>query len=205
MIERNTTITPRSAASPMEAAITPSIEQITEALEKSELSASAPEAHGMLCGLLCAGRADAEQRWLDQLLPAEPEAREDQRAARETLLTLARHSRAQLEGAAQSVHPLLPDDERPLVERARALHDWVRGFLYAFGLLGLGEQQLPEQIREVLGDFGELTRMDLDALEEDEEHEQALAEILEFVRLAALLVYEERLPEAPASGERTPC
>ncbi|MBN2885782.1 MAG: UPF0149 family protein [Chromatiaceae bacterium] len=189
----------------MEAAITPLIEQISEALEENELSASAPEAHGMLCGLLCAGRADTEQRWLDQLLPAEPEAALDQSAARQTLSALARHSRAQLEGAAQSVHPLLPDDERPLAERARALHDWVRGFLYAFGLLGLGEQHLPEQTREVLGDFSELTRMDLEALEEDEEHEQALAEILEFVRLAALLVYEERLPEAPASGERRPC
>ena len=37
-----------------------------------------------------------------------------------------------------------------------------------------------------------LTRMDLSDLDDNQANEEALAEIIEFVRVAALLIYEDR-------------
>lgn len=185
-----------SCTEPMEADPDIDFTSIAEVLEESELSPSAPEAHGLLCGLLCTQRADAEQCWLDQLLPIDSDHAEQRQRDRAILSTLATHTREQLDGPVQIVDVLMPEDSAALSERARALHEWVRGFLYAFGLLGVNDTGLSPQTREILQDFTELTRMDLDAIDEDEEHEQALADIIEFVRVAALLVREECTPTA---------
>lgn len=83
-------------------------------------------------------------------------------------------------------------DSAPLGERALQLYDWVRGFLYALGLLSLSESELSGQGREILRDLTAITRMDLDELAESEENEQALAEVVEFVRVAAMLIHHER-------------
>ena len=80
------------------------------------------------------------------------------------LRDLARHTLAEIQGSGLGFTVLLPDESRPLVERATGLYDWVRGFLFALGLLGLAEPDLSAQGREVLRDFTNLTRMDLDAL-----------------------------------------
>ena len=51
---------------------------------------------------------------------------------------------------------------------------------------------LSQSTREALTDFGEITRMNVDALEEgDEEEEEALMQVAEFLRVAAMLVYDD--------------
>ncbi len=99
---------------------------------------------------------------------------------------------------------LLPDDDRPLVERATGLYDWVRGFLFAFGVLGVPERDLSAQTREIVRDFTDLTRMDLDDLEDHQENEEALTEVTEFIRVAAMLIHEERANPLPSPGGHDP-
>lgn len=175
-----------------EAATDIEYDRIGQLLESSALSPTPGEAHGILCGLICGGAPDPVRLWLDQLLPEAPQPLASE--SREGLEALARHTREQLDGPAMGFDPLLPDESRSLAERATALYDWVRGFLFAFGLLGIAERDLSAQGREALKDFADLTRLDLDALDESEENESALAELVEFVRVAALLIEEERAP-----------
>lgn len=87
---------------------------------------------------------------------------------------------------------LLPPDDRPLQERANAVLDWVRGLLFGLALGGLGREQLLGQAAEAFDDLVELTRMDLDAIAEGDADEQALTEIVEFLRVAAMLIREDR-------------
>ncbi len=168
-------------------------DQAGQWLAASELSPSPGEAHGMLCGLICGGDKTAEETWLDQLLPDVGPDDLPAREAREGLRLLARHTHDRIEGPGLGFSPLLPPDTRPLAERASALYDWVRGFLYALGLQGVSENDLSDQTREVFRDFIDLTRMDLDALDDSESNEEALTEVSEFVWVAAMLVYEERV------------
>jgi hypothetical protein len=122
--------------------------------------------------------------------------------AREGLARLAYQTLGEIQGPAMGFEILLPADTVTLGERATALYDWVRGFLFALGLLGVNEADLTRQAREVLNDFTQLTHLDLDALDDAEENEAALTEITEFVRVAAMLLYQERvLDRAPPVGE----
>lgn len=168
-------------------------DQLGRLLQGSPLAPTPGEAHGMLCGLICGGVPTPERAWLDQLFPAPDAAAPQWQETLTDLHTLAGQTLDRLQGRGLAFTPLAPDDACPLVERATALYDWVRGFMFALGVLGIAERDLPEQTREVLRDFADITRLDLDQLTGSEEDESALTELIEFVRVAAMLVYEERV------------
>lgn len=115
------------------------------------------------------------------------------------LAALARWTETAIEPPAISFDLLLPPEERPLHERALAVHDWVRGLLFGLALGGLEREALSGEAAEAFDDLIELTRMDLAAIDEDEEHEQALAEITEFLRVAAMAIREAPPPRATAA------
>lgn len=168
-------------------------DQCERLLQESALAPTAGEAHGMLCGLICGGSPSPERAWLDQLFPVPDAADPQWQETLTSLHALACQTQDRLQGRGLAFTPLAPDDSRPLVTRAIALYDWVRGFLFAFGMLGVVERDLTEQTREVLRDFADITRLDLDQLTGSEEDESALTELIEFVRVAAMLVFEERV------------
>ncbi|MEW7976408.1 MAG: UPF0149 family protein [Candidatus Sedimenticola endophacoides] len=99
-------------------------------------------------------------------------------------------------GAGVWVRPPAAAGGGALTERAGALAEWCQGFLYGIGLAGpLDPETLSREAREALNDLAEITHIDLDAPggddEEQEQEEQALTEIVEFVRAAVLLLREE--------------
>jgi uncharacterized protein len=150
---------------------------------------------------MCGGAADPESTWLHQLLPA-PEAGDLQiDEGREALSELARLTREELEASEFGLTLFVPDDTRPLAERAMALYDWVRGFLYAWGTLDLSGAQPSAETNEILSDFTDVTRMDLDRLDDSEQNEEALTEVSEFIRVAAMTIYQERVVARDRSRE----
>jgi hypothetical protein len=161
-------------------------------LAVSELNPSAAEAHGILCAMLCAGDAQAEESWIADLLAGADDAELATQECRHTLEDLAAFTREGFADLQRGFAPLLPDDSAALAERALGLYDWSRGFLYGLGLAGVGTGHLSEQAQEAFADFAAITHLDLDDLDDSEENEQALMELTEFVRVAAMLVYEER-------------
>ncbi|UHD14437.1 UPF0149 family protein [Thiocapsa bogorovii] len=168
-------------------------DRLARYLAAGALCATPSEAHGILCGLMCGGDADPESTWLQQLSLA-PEADDLQiDGGREALSELARLTREELEASEFGLTLFLPDDSRPLAERATALYDWVRGFLYAWGTLDPAAAQPSAETNEILRDFTDVTRMDLDRLDDDEQNEEALTEVSEFIRVAAMTIYLERV------------
>lgn len=105
---------------------------------------------------------------------------------------LASWTQSALDPSSLSFDLLLPPDDRSLQERASAVLDWVRGLLFGFALGGLRREQLLGQAAEAFDDLVELTRMDLEAVAEDEADDEALTEIVEFLRVAAMLIREDR-------------
>lgn len=194
----------------------PDYDELGRLLAVSELSPSAAEAHGVYCGLLAAAPDpagdDQEPRWLAELsLPGLPDAAETmsvsdrgqqapaQRQAdvdqcRRMLHDLAAHTRAQINGPALGFELFLPGDDRSLRERAVGVHEWTRGFLFGLGLAGVDAARLAPRTREAFDDLLELTRMDLNDLDDDEANEQALSDVTEFIRVAAMLLYEDTCP-----------
>ena len=90
---------------------------------------------------------------------------------------------------------LLPDDTVPLAQRVESLALWCQGFLAGLGLGGLQDQsKLPGDSHEVMRDFVEISRLGHGDDGVTNEDEAAFAEIVEYVRMAVLLVYEELRP-----------
>ena len=94
----------------------------------------------------------------------------------------------QLEDRSFGFELLLPEEDASLSARSGALFAWCRGFLGGFGLAAGASPPLSEEGTEALADLARLaaaTPQD----DGDDEDEQALAEIEEFVRVAALLLH----------------
>nr|WP_057946375.1 UPF0149 family protein [Lysobacter enzymogenes] len=145
------------------------------------LSTSAAELHGALCGWLAGGGADVRE-WPARVL-ADPAAATP--AAGGALDRLRATTVAQIGDAEFGFELLLPDAQASLSERSGALFDWCRGFLGGFGLAAGAAPNLSEESREALGDLAKFAAT-APQEEGDEEDEEALAELEEFVRVAAL-------------------
>jgi uncharacterized protein YgfB (UPF0149 family) len=75
-----------------------------------------------------------------------------------------------------------------LLDRSAALFDWCRGFLGGFGLAAGNQPPLSEEGSEALADLARLAAATPQE-DGDDEDEEALVEIEEFVRVAALLLH----------------
>lgn len=168
-------------------------------LGDSHAMADAAEAHGTLAGALCAAPGYRLEDWLAEILPegAVPAA------AGSELATLYEETRSALLGADLELQLLLPDDEQPLAERTEALALWCNGFLYGLGTSGAGDPAvLPGDAGEVVRDLTEISRAGVEDADGLEANEEALAQLVEFVRLGVQLVCEEigvlrPIPPAP--------
>lgn len=198
----------------------PDYDSLSRLLAGTELAPSPAEAQAMLCGLLASYRHDARQCWHAQLqaVDANPSAAQEPRETwsgpatidlthqgrespaaassqatqrRAALEQLADWTESALGAQSLAFDLLLPPEDRPLRERATAVHDWVRGLLYGLALAGLERERLEAPGREAFDDLVELTRMDLDVVNEGDADEAALAEIIEFLRVAAMMIREE--------------
>jgi hypothetical protein len=166
--------------------------RIARSLAGAGVDASPAEAHGIACGLLCAGDPDAPARWEQELLDVAGGGDVLAEECRRGLRRLYEGTVAAMDDPAMSFAPFLPDDERPLAERAVAIREWCEGFLYGFGLAGAASQKaLSAEGLEALHDFGELTRLDAEHVAEGEGEESAFAEIVEFAWVAALVIRDE--------------
>jgi yecA family protein len=186
-------------------------EDLIRPLTVSELSPTPAEAHGMLLGLLSAGSAAAERCWLDEVLAGADPADLAVAECRGLLRRLAAQTRDQL---ADQPELLLPDASAGSQAMAAAIVDWVRGFLFGISIGGLdpaaaADDGLSANAKEAIDDLLDITRLDLDSIGAGEADEAALTEITEFIRVAAMLVYEDvGRPELggdiPADAESTP-
>jgi uncharacterized protein len=154
--------------------------------------ADAAEAHGSLCGALCSMSPYKMQDWLNEILPDGAAVSAESAAMIEKVFTETATSFGE---QGMEFEPLLPDDEQPLNGRANALALWCTGFLYGLGTGSISDlESLGGDVGEIVRDFTEISRAAGDDADSDESNEQAYAELVEFIRVAAQVVFEELLP-----------
>jgi uncharacterized protein YgfB (UPF0149 family) len=154
--------------------------------------ADAAEAHGSLCGALCSMSPYKMQDWVNEILPDGAALSDESAAMLERVFTATASSFGE---QGMEFQPLLPDDEQPLNGRANALALWCSGFLYGLGTGHISDlEALNGDVGEIVRDFTEISRATGDDADADESNEQAYAELVEFIRVAAQVVFEELLP-----------
>ena len=162
----------------------PPLQEVETASRERELGAGASELHGGLCGWLAGGGSDGPD-WLARMMA---DAGIDPVAPDDPFDRLREASVSQLEDREFGFELLMPDAEATLYERSGALFDWCRGFVGAFGLAAGAAPPLSEEGQEALADLVRLAGAVPEA-GGDEEDEDALVEIEEYVRVAVLLLH----------------
>ena len=164
----------------------PAFEAVQAALVALALGVDADEVHGSLCGYLSGGGEGRPTGWPEQLALDAVDAAA--LSVEQPLGQLFTSCVAQIADDQLSFQLLLPE-HAPLSERADALLQWCRGFLGGFGL-ARGRTN-SEDAAEALADLGRIAGTVV-TFEDPEQDEQSLQELIEFVRVAVLLLNDDR-------------
>ena len=179
-------------------------DDLEAALRRCGSNWNAAQSHGLLSSRLAVEGARAGHEWLQQVLA---DSNEDSalRFECETLLnSVYQVTLQQLSERLSDFQPLLPTDDEPAVVRTTALAHWCEGFLH--GLVSIRHddatrQRLAEEpLSEVIADMLQITRAEVDDAEDGETNEAAYAELVEYLRVATQLTYEE-LADRRRSGD----
>jgi len=155
--------------------------------------AALSESHGLLCGLLCRETNSTPSYFIDQLaamrLVVDPGA-----ALRAALTEAFERTVSQIEDEEFGFELWLPDDDEMLEDRTIALAQWCSGFLAGLAIGGQLDT-LSTEAKEAIEDLQNIARAEMSSseqgLEESEEDETAFMEIVEYVRVVALMMRED--------------
>jgi len=173
--------------------------ELAEKLRTAGSESDAAEAHGLLCGCIAAGGKTNPDIWLEHLLGTGNTLSAAAQDCRDMLEGLQKDILAQLNDESFGFSVLLPQDNTPLSVRTRALGEWCEGFLYGLALGGIRDEGAnSETVEEVMKDFYDISHAGFTTEAPNEGDEVAFTEIVEYLRMSVLLLYQE-LQAVPAS------
>ncbi len=168
-------------------------DEIANHLVEQGLDNSPSELHGCLCGLLAAGAqasAEAGLAGLNQALNLDLHG--DLAAL---VMQLYEVTDGALRDEAFDFHPLLPADDSDIESRTESVAAWCRGFLAGYARAANGNAG--RDAGEILKDIAAIAEAAVDREAEEEESENSLVEIVEYLRFAVLNIFMDQ----PGAGE----
>ena len=147
--------------------------------------------HGILCGFACVKPELTLDDWLNEVLVSIDQNNLNEKSAHEELAQIFNTTLSQLNDETLDFQLLIADEDSRLGEQADTLIQWCQGFLTGLGLQKIST--LDEDVLEMIKDFSEISKLDADVLD-TQENAQDLYEIIEFVRMGTLLIQETLQP-----------
>lgn len=167
----------------------PNYAELTLLLNKVKSDLHPAETHGLLCGYLCiaADPKKLDPQFEQLLLHGKPN-----RKVHAILSQLHTASYQALNQFSFEFSLIMPDDDTDLHIRAEALGLWCQGFLTGLAQSPTSLKNYPEnEITAALGDFTEIAQIYFGDIPANEEDETAYYELVEYVRLTALMFFNE--------------
>jgi len=180
--------------------VTPDYNALASALSQQGVGMTPAEMHGLLSGILCGGNQDASWKTLVQDLTNEGMAFSQSLAS--PLQALRDSTANTLEEEGYLFQLMLPDDDDISVfDRADALAGWVNHFLLGLGVTQPKLEKVTGETGEAIDDLRTIAQFGYDEDEDQEELEQSLEEVIEYVRVAALLCHDTFTRPQPTAPE----
>lgn len=168
---------------------------LDDALKRCGASWDAAQTHGLLTGRLAVSGVEAGPDWLMQVLEGTEENNPFRQECQKMLDTLYQATFWQLSERLSEFMPLLPDDESDAGDRTDAMARWSEGFLHGLVSAKHGDELrnrlAAEPLADIIRDVLQITRAQFDDTADDETNEAAYFELVEYLRVAAQLTYEE--------------
>jgi len=165
----------------------PSYAELNRVLKKTALKLHPSQAHGLMCGLFF-GSPKLQQGAWEEVVAGKKLSGKSQ----EVLQAVFDISARQLKEFLFEFDLLLPKDSEDLPVRAEALTLWCQGMLTG---LKMAEVQIvgrkPGEVTEAINDLVEIAKMNYENVVATEEDEAAYAELVEYVRMAVIMIYQQ--------------
>ncbi len=175
------------------------------ALAEFDHTAEAAEVHGTLCGLAGPLGEGARAYFVTQTLGESGVESAAGQALYSALEALTDETLEALQSVDFDFAPLLPTDDTPLQDRLEALSRWSGGFLHglaiALSVINQKDALDDEPLAEIVADVLAISQVDSEAIEGGNTDENQLAELVEYVRVAAQLSFEALTPLRPTPRE----
>jgi len=169
--------------------------ELDDLLRRCGANWNAAATHGFLCSRLALSATDAAPEWPGLVLQGGEAGGALRDDCADRLQRLFHATLKALEERQSQFAPLLPDDSSPGTVRAEALANWCEGYLHGLVAAKHGERVksklASEPLADIIRDLLEITRATVDAEARDESNEEAYMELVEYIRVAVQLVYEE--------------
>lgn len=176
-------------------------EQLEDLFFELKVKADPSGFHGFLCGRLCCGAMpldtliETSTRWLGL-------SEEQAEAVTPSLRDFYEDALTSLEDISFMFQPTLPDDELPLPERLVAVGNWCSNYISGLGEGMSSEFDISTDAKEALDDIAAIGQISVD-FESDDDGERDYAELIEYVRIAVQLIFNDLHPEANTDIEPT--
>jgi len=115
----------------------PEISELEELLYRIDAAMGAAEAHGALCGMLCARGTVELSEWVDHVIGEQGEGSSLLHDVVHKLSELHQSTLEMMNDAGGEFRLLLLDDDDALPERVETLAAWCQGFIYGLAAGGI--------------------------------------------------------------------
>ncbi|MCV2403451.1 YecA family protein [Marinomonas sp. C2222] len=165
---------------------------IADVFVTEEITASPAELHGQLCGYLASGVTLPLEDWLAMVVEFCDIESWKEEASRAAIVELYTATLTLYQNGEYALVPCMADDDADLADRGVTLSQWAHGFLAGYGLSGQ-KNDLSEETKQILRDFANISGMqsEMRVLEDSNENEEDLMELVEYVRVSAMMMYTE--------------
>ena len=173
---------------------------MNQLLNQQGVGLTPAEMHGLLSGLLCGGNKDSSWQPLVHDLTNEGLAFGHELA--ESLRSMHAATSDALEDEGFLFQLYLPEgDDVSVFDRADALSGWVNHFLLGLGMVQPKLDKVRDETGEAIDDLRNIAQLGYEEDEDQEELEMSLEEIIEYVRVAALLCHDTFTHPQPTAPE----
>ncbi|WP_034916790.1 YecA family protein [Erwinia sp. 9145] len=185
--------------------IMPGYDTLASALTQQGVGMTPAEMHGLISGMVCGGNNDSS--WQTRVHDLTNDGMAFSQSLSRPLQQLYQGINDTLEDEGFLFQLYLPDDDDISVfDRADALAGWVNHFLLGLGLSQPKLDKVTGETGEAIDDLRTIAQLGYDEEEDQDELEQSLEEVIEYVRVAALLCHDTftRQTPGPTAPETKP-
>lgn len=165
-------------------------QELMQVLNEHDFTATASEIHGLLTGLVAGGMSRGSNEFLDHMEELFNNGLTIKGSLKTATTKLVDETFTQLESDEFGFEPILLEEDESLTDQATELVNWVQHFLVGFGLCKRDLKTASNDVREIIEDMTSITRMEAD-MEDTNENQADFYEVIEFVRVSAILCYQE--------------
>ena len=174
----------------------PGYNALASVLTQQGVGMTPAEMHGLLSGIICGGNPDG--RWQSLVHDLTNEGMAFSQVLSVPLQELHQAIGESLEDEGFLFQLYLPeDDDITVFDRADALSGWVNHFLLGLGVTQPKLDKVKGETGEAIDDLRTIAQLGYDEDEDQEELEQSLEEVVEYVRVAALLCHDTFTRQLP--------